>query len=130
MRGVIDGWESRGLDIMPWVITSLRHIACEREGGFPGTQSALREAVDQRDERVGTLKYYEVMPGTQRYFCGRCSATVFLAADEDEEVVKVAVGLLGSPDGAMARSIISWDIKTDTQVEHSPRAEGDCAEGD
>ncbi|KAK0619377.1 hypothetical protein B0T14DRAFT_519180 [Immersiella caudata] len=112
MEGILDGWESRVLDVMPWVVIPLKHIGLGVEGeglaDFPGTTPTLRITVDQLSPKIGTLKYYVTSSRTLRFFCGGCSAVVFLAEEENAEAVKVAAGLLGSPDGAMARGIVSW----------------------
>jgi len=109
-----DGCEScrraAGVDMMYWVVTRLGHLGWKGEDGkkFPRTTSALRSAVDRNDGNMGTLRCYASSASVQRYFCGRCSATVFLAADEDEEVMRVALGLLKTPDGARAEGFVSW----------------------
>ncbi|KAK4446858.1 hypothetical protein QBC34DRAFT_304237 [Podospora aff. communis PSN243] len=114
LKGIADGGNSCGLDVMPWVITPLQYISFgkvgEGEAEFPRTASALRYAVDRKCPGMGTLCCYVAPSGARRYFCGRCSAAVFLAEDE-EETVKLAVGLLDSPDGALARGIVSWDFE-------------------
>ncbi|KAK3308308.1 uncharacterized protein B0T15DRAFT_104978 [Chaetomium strumarium] len=102
-----------GSEMMSWTFTLLKHIssaaaAAAEAGGFPSNTTELRAAVDARDPRLGTLKYYASSPDVQRYFCGRCSAAVFYAVDDRPDIVDIAMGLLASPDGARAESVTSW----------------------
>ncbi|KAM7203120.1 hypothetical protein V8F33_002468 [Rhypophila sp. PSN 637] len=58
---------------------------------------------------LGTLSLYKSSHDVQRYFCSRCSASIFYAWDGRPEMVDIAVGVICSPDGmARAESTISW----------------------
>ncbi|KAH7171258.1 Mss4-like protein [Dactylonectria macrodidyma] len=117
-----------GSDIVNWSYSQLIHLdfptsQTQPEGeGFPRTSFDLKTAVcsDDRDSRFGTLAIYESSPDVQRYFCSRCSASVFYAVDDRPEMVDVAVGLLESPSGARAEDFLVWGFgseigsKTDT----------------
>lgn len=113
---------SSGVDFFDWTFSFLRHIGfavVSRAGEmgdltpFPASSADLYTAVtaptERRDPRLGTLAAYRSSDHTKRYFCSRCSACVFLAADRRPDVVDVAVGLLASPDGtARAEGALLW----------------------
>lgn len=106
-----------GSEVYNWTFAALKHIsfAGDDQGGFPTDTLQLRAATEKkdgegRDPRLGTIAFYASSPDVQRYFCGRCSATLFYAVDIRPEIVDVAVGLLDSPDGARAESVISWSL--------------------
>ncbi|KAK4234396.1 hypothetical protein C8A03DRAFT_47261 [Achaetomium macrosporum] len=102
-----------GSEMMNWTFSLLKHISFaggKPVDGDPGNITELRAAVDACDPRLGTLKYYASSPGVQRYFCGRCSASVFYACDGRPDIVDIALGLLASPDGARAESVTSWSL--------------------
>ncbi|KAK1763364.1 Mss4-like protein [Phialemonium atrogriseum] len=109
---------SLGADVIHWTFVMLRHLAFSEGTGrqdlpaFPRTAADLNAAVSaqNRDPRLGTLSLYASSPDVQRYFCSRCSATVFYACDDRQDYVDVAIGLLDAPDGARAESILSWSF--------------------
>jgi hypothetical protein len=106
---------SAGADIMSWTFALLKQIdfAGDSTGpSFPRSTLELKDAVEStdRDSRYGTLSMYRSSPDVQRYFCSRCSASVFYAVDDRPDLVDVAVGLLHSPDGARAESILAWHL--------------------
>jgi hypothetical protein len=107
--------KSFGINVMNWTFTLLKHIAfadTSQGNDFPPTTIELKDAVSQqtRDERLGTLAFYASSPDVQRYFCSRCSASVFYAVDDRPEMVDLSVGLLDSPDGARAESRLTWAL--------------------
>jgi hypothetical protein len=112
-----------GTDILNWTFSLLRHVhfagAATPSSTLPPTAAELKAAVSKptsdRDPRFGTLTLYESSPGVQRYFCGRCSATVFFACDRRPERVDVAVGLLDSPSGARAEDVLTWSFGAKTE---------------
>ena len=105
-------------ELCNWTFSLLRHISFadgDEAGGFPQSTAELKAAVEGtegrvRDPRFGTLAFYASSPDVQRYFCGRCSAHVFYAVDSRPDLVDIAVGLLSSPDGARAESVLSWSF--------------------
>lgn len=110
-----------GTDIVNWTFALLQHIhfaeksSAQSGSTFPQTAVELKKAVsapsEHRDPRLGTLALYESSPDAQRYFCSRCSATVFYACDERQDMVDVAVGLLESPSGAArAEEVLTWSL--------------------
>lgn len=106
-----------GADVVNWTFALLRHIyfAGSPHSTLPTTAAELKEAVSKspadRDSRLGTLTLYQSSPDVQRYFCGRCSATVFYACDGRQDMVDVAVGLLESPSGgARAEDVLTWSL--------------------
>lgn len=101
-----------GVDIFHWTFAELRNISFADGIGreFPGNKKDLAAAIDAGDERLGTLGYYQSSPDVHRYFCETCSAVIFFASDEREEVVDIAVGVLDSPDGARAEGFLSWTL--------------------
>lgn len=112
---------SVGVDIFNWTFALLQHIDYAPSSSssdaspasiFPRNTADLRAAVSSpnRDSRLGSLAYYASSDDVQRYFCDRCSASVFFAVDDRPEMVDVAIGLLDAPDGARAESVLSWGL--------------------
>ncbi|KAL2175184.1 uncharacterized protein P884DRAFT_279569 [Thermothelomyces heterothallicus CBS 202.75] len=123
--GSLDGCDScriaSGSEVYNWTFALLKHISfagasSSSPAGFPEDTAQLwavvseRDGGGSRDPRFGTIAAYASSPDVQRYFCRRCSATLFYATDDRPEMVDVAVGLLDSPDGARAESAISWSF--------------------
>ncbi|KAI5461799.1 hypothetical protein BGZ63DRAFT_386673 [Mariannaea sp. PMI_226] len=113
---------SFGSNIVNWTFALLQHLdfpagshhqASTRP--FPQTTEELKKAImaKDRDPRLGTLALYESSPGVQRYFCSRCSASVFYAAEDRSEMVDVAIGLLESSSGARAEDFLVWGFGSD-----------------
>ncbi|KAJ9414288.1 hypothetical protein FOXG_12176 [Fusarium oxysporum f. sp. lycopersici 4287] len=106
---------SVGVDIMNWTFVMPQQIDFPKKtngSNFPRNTHDLKSAVDNpdRDPRYGTLAIYRSSPDVQRYFCSRCSATVFYTVDDRPEVIDVAVALLHAPEGARAESILTWHL--------------------
>ena len=110
---------SSGVDFWTWTFALIRHIgfASKTSGNtssFPDDTRDLKTAVSKkgsdRDPRLGTLEYFASSEDVQRYFCSRCSASVFYAVDDRPDLVDVAVGLLDSEDGARAESLLCWSM--------------------
>jgi hypothetical protein len=103
-----------GVDVVHWTFALLQHLdfAGKSSSEFPADTTQLKRATSNadRDPRLGTLRLYESSPDVQRYFCSRCSATVFYAVDDRPELVDVAVGLLEAPEGVRAESLLYWDL--------------------
>lgn len=108
-----------GTDFFSWTFAYLRHIGFPTQGlqsevqpGFAATLEDLYAAVvaktHQHDPRLGTLAVYRSSDNVKRYFCSRCSACVFYAADKRHDVVNIAMGLLHSPEGARAEGTFMW----------------------
>ncbi|KAH8168970.1 glutathione-dependent formaldehyde-activating enzyme domain-containing protein [Sarocladium implicatum] len=106
--------KSFGVNVANWTFTFLKHIAfasdAGKESAFPVSSMDLETAISDpnRDERYGTLQMYNSSEGVQRYFCSRCSASVFYAADDRPDIVDLAIGLLDSQDGARVESKLGW----------------------
>ncbi|WPH01366.1 Hypothetical protein R9X50_00420800 [Acrodontium crateriforme] len=110
---------STGADVFNWCFTLLRHLdfpssadQLSEQGQFPNNTPALKTAViaNNRDPRLGTLTYYSSSPNVQRYFCSKCSATVFYAVDSRPDMVDLAIGLLQANDGARAEGALTWGL--------------------
>lgn len=105
-----------GGDVIHWTFALLRQLDFARLGeassSFPKTTTELCKAVSDpmKDARLGSLSYFASSPDVQRYFCSRCSASIFYAVDDRPELVDIAVGVLGTEDGARAESFLSWDL--------------------
>ena len=104
-----------GVDITHWTFALLRHIYFPNSSDtLPQTAKELKEAVakppGEKDPRLGALACYESSADVQRYFCSRCSATVFYACDDRQDMVDIAVGLLDSKAGARAEDVLSWNL--------------------
>ena len=106
--------KSFGINVMNWTFALLKHISfaldAGKDGTIPVSTRELEAAVSnpKRDERYGTLQFYNSSEGVQRYFCSRCSASVFYAVHDRPDMVDLAIGLLDSPDGARAESRLAW----------------------
>ncbi|KAM7212380.1 hypothetical protein V8F06_012253 [Rhypophila decipiens] len=108
----------------PWSLSILPVEAGPRRPEFPRDTIELKAAVEENMARLqslnsfsesdkghppGTLSLYKSSHGVQRYFCSRCSASIFYAWDDRPEMVDIAVGVICSPDSmARAESTISW----------------------
>ncbi|KAL0941376.1 DUF636 domain protein [Colletotrichum truncatum] len=108
---------SFGADLLAWTFAPLSHVEFgghEKPGAsqFPRSVSALKDAVTskEKDPRLGTLAVYNSSPDVERYFCSRCSASVFYAVHDRPDMVDIAVGLLDHPDGARAESLLDWRL--------------------
>ena len=55
------------------------------------------------------LKHYWSSPDTCWSFCSKCGATMFYWCGRRPEELDLAVGILRSEDGSMARSWLEWD---------------------
>lgn len=105
-----------GVEVWNWTFSLLKHLTFsggnKKGGAFPEDTTELRVAVKAKDPTIGTLAFYVSSQDVQRYFCSRCSASVFYAVDDRPEMVDISVGLLSSPDGgARAESILSWSLQ-------------------
>lgn len=111
--------KSAGIDFVNWSFSSLKHIGFPGEGskseGLPGFPASLEDLYDatvrdkhERDPRLGTLSVYRSSDSIKRYFCSRCSACIFYAADKRHNVVNIAMGVLDSPEGARAEGAFMW----------------------
>lgn len=123
---------SFGVDFVHWTFSFLRHIGFaasaalepsqSRHADFPPTLAALYAAVSTkgplRDPRFGTLAVYESSGRAKRYFCSRCSACVFYAADARHDIVNVAMGLFDAPEGEGARAEGTFLWLLGGQVQH------------
>lgn len=118
-----------GDDIIHWTFALLQHLdfassAPTRGGrGFPKTAQDLKNAVASPtlDGRFGTLSMYSSSDDVQRYFCSRCSATIFYAVDDRPDLVDVAVGVLNAPEGARAESLLLWGLGSNVGGENTIR---------
>ncbi|WAO95858.1 CENP-V/GFA domain-containing protein [Fusarium falciforme] len=104
-----------GAEIVNWTFALLRqmhHASDTEQPGFPQSVQELQKAISSpdRDARLGTLSLYKSSPDVQRYFCSRCSASVFYAVDDRPDLVDVAVGLLDAPEGARAERDLIWNM--------------------
>ncbi|KAK1706189.1 Mss4-like protein [Colletotrichum lupini] len=105
-----------GSDIISWTFAPLTHINFSTEAAsapsqFPQTIVKLKEAVlsKTKDPRLGTLAVYNSSPEVERYSCSVCSASIFYAVYDREDMVDIAVGLLDHPDGARAEGLLAWN---------------------
>lgn len=104
-----------GVEIVNWTFVLLRQIHFAGNTGqpdFPQSVQDLEKAVSSpdRDAHLGTLSLYKSSPDVQRYFCSRCSASVFYTVDDRPDLVDVAVGLLDAPEGARAERDLIWNL--------------------
>ncbi|KAM3555280.1 hypothetical protein MY1884_005685 [Beauveria asiatica] len=77
---------------------------------LPTNTMDLKAAVKAgKDSRFGTLSFYESSPDVQRYYCSRCSASVFYAVDELSDQIDVSMGLVHASEGSRAESWVEWE---------------------
>ncbi|KAJ6788446.1 hypothetical protein PWT90_06556 [Aphanocladium album] len=103
-----------GVPIMHWTFARVSQLGFASEskgsGTFPTNTLELKASVKAgNDSRLGTLTFYESSPDVQRYYCSRCSASVFYAVDELSDQVDISMGLLHAPEGARAESWVEWE---------------------
>lgn len=109
-----------GSHLVHWTFSFLRHI--DFPGGssdeqklpssqrFPQTTRDLEAAVKLgMDARFGTLATYPSSAHVQRYFCLRCSASIFYATDHRPDHIDIALGLVHAAEGARAESLVTWE---------------------
>ncbi|KAK5988795.1 hypothetical protein PT974_10286 [Cladobotryum mycophilum] len=116
-----------GMDILNWTFALLGQLDFGNENvsgpspSFPQTTQQLKDVFlrpgPSRDSRFGTLAMYASSPDVQRYFCSSCSASVFYAVDDRQDLVDVAIGLLDAPEGARAESLLVWGLGSDVGEE-------------
>lgn len=94
-------------DFVPLAFVEMKALQANGSA-FPGTITALSEAVARGDAAVGTLVKYQSSAKAFRFHCGRCSASVFYACDSRPEMLDLAPGLIDSPDGARAEGMLWW----------------------
>lgn len=110
---------SAGIDFINWSFASLKHIGFPGQGsqsdglpGFPASLEGLYNATvkdeHERDRRLGSLSVYRSSDSVKRYFCSRCSACIFYAAEKRHDVLNIAMGVLDSPEGARAEGAFMW----------------------
>lgn len=104
-----------GSDFIHWAFVPIDHLYYSveeaREGAAPPFENIqhLRDAVDRKDARIGTLTMYRSSERAERYHCSNCSATVFYTEHGLPHQVDVAIGLMDHPDGARAEGLLAWD---------------------
>lgn len=103
-----------GVPIMHWTFARVAQLGFasgnQDSEGFPTNTPDLKAAVKAgKDSRFGTLTFYESSPDVQRYYCSRCSASVFYAVDDLPDQVDIAMGLLHAPEGSRAESWVEWE---------------------
>ncbi|KAI1268060.1 hypothetical protein F5Y18DRAFT_415548 [Xylariaceae sp. FL1019] len=120
---------------LPWFIDPVTN---KSSGGFDvcGSGRLSSEAdfsieliaavtAEDRDPRWVTLTCYASSADVRRYFCSKCSACVFYAADDRPEMVHISIRLLESPDGTRAKGLVPWNFggphvwRQDVAVEHT-----------
>ncbi|KAJ3498383.1 hypothetical protein NLG97_g1158 [Lecanicillium saksenae] len=103
-----------GVPLMHWTFARVSQLGFasgnQDSGAFPTNTLELKALVDTgKDSRLGTLTYYESSPDVQRYYCSRCSASVFYAVDDLPDQIDISMGLLHAPEGARAGSWVEWE---------------------
>lgn len=103
-----------GVPIMHWTFARVAQLGFasgnQDHEGFPTNTPDLKAAVKAgKNGRFGTLTFYESSPDVQRYYCSRCSASVFYAVDDLPDQVDIAMGLLHAPEGSRAGSWVEWE---------------------
>lgn len=118
---------SFGSDFASWTFLFLRHIgfptgkeeASSNDDGsgnndaspkFPETLQDLYTAVSEG--KMGTLAVYRSSGHIKRYFCSRCSASVFYTGEnrKNPNIVDLTLGVLHADEGARAESSFHWRL--------------------
>ncbi|KAM0279552.1 hypothetical protein ACHAQH_004507 [Verticillium albo-atrum] len=100
-----------GSDVVCWAFAPIARVKFADEWfGFPTSVGDLKAAVLRGVAGLGTMKVYGSSHGVDRFFCGRCAASVFYTSSTRAKQVDVAVGLLRRPDGARAEAVLSWAL--------------------
>lgn len=94
-----------GSHVSYWTFALLSQLTLSDGRVFP---KDTKQLMSDMGEKYGTLKMYSSSEGVQRYFCGKCSATVFYACDDLSEQVDIAMGVLHG-EGARGESFTTWD---------------------
>ena len=97
---------STGMTLIPWCYVPPANLTI----ASTGEPIHLGKQAEEAGANEGTtLKHYKSSADVYRSFCGTCGATVFYWADEPgHAVVDVAVGLLRTEEGSMARRWLAW----------------------
>lgn len=103
-----------GVPLMHWTFARVSQLGFAAENKdareFPTNTLDLKTAVQTAsDSRFGTLTFYASSPDVQRYYCSRCSASVFYAVDDLPDQVDISMGLLHASEGARAESWVEWE---------------------
>lgn len=103
-----------GVPLMHWTFARVAQLCfgtgSRDDGDFPANTRDLKTAVQAgEDSRFGTLTFYASSPDVQRYYCSRCSASVFYAVDDLPDQVDISMGLFHAPEGSRAESWVEWE---------------------
>ncbi|KAF3353180.1 hypothetical protein HYQ45_005413 [Verticillium longisporum] len=100
-----------GSDIVCWAFAPIARVKFAGEWfGFPTNVADLKAAVLRGVAGLGTMKVYGSSQGVERFFCGRCAASVFYTSSTRPKQVDITVGLLRQPGGARADGALSWAL--------------------
>jgi hypothetical protein len=95
-----------GVSTVPWCYVPPANITIASTGEQVKVGS---DAMSPEANKGTTLKVYKSSEDVYRSFCDKCGASVFYRAEEeDHNVVDVAVGLLRTDEGIMARRWLDW----------------------
>jgi hypothetical protein len=95
-----------GVSTVPWCYVPPANITIAATGEQVKVGS---DAMRPEANKGTTLKVYKSSEDIYRSFCDKCGASVFYRAEEEgHNVVDVAVGLLRTGEGIMARRWLDW----------------------
>ncbi|KAM5383781.1 hypothetical protein ACJZ2D_001770 [Fusarium nematophilum] len=119
-----------GADLIYWAFAPIDHLSFSSESSSQDSTfqniHELRDAVERRDHRVGTLSIYSSSKGVYRYHCATCSASLFFTEEGYPDQVDIAIGVLDHPTGARAEGLLLWDY---AHVDHQQDTKGGWREG-
>ncbi|KAM0330610.1 hypothetical protein ACHAQA_003559 [Verticillium albo-atrum] len=116
-----------GTDVVCWAFAPIARVKFADEWfGFPGSVGDLKAAVLRGVAGLGTMRVYGSSEGVERFFCGRCAASVFYTSSVREKQVDVAVGVLRRGDGARGDGALSWALG---RADYREDVEGGWREG-
>lgn len=101
-----------GSSLVPWALVPPSSVFYANPASPEANLQPLVIGFPSRDKSANpglTLKHHWSAPDTCWSFCGTCGATMFYWSDERPGELDLAVGVLRSEDGSMARNWLQWD---------------------
>lgn len=99
---------STGISLYPWTLVNVENVFNRESAGSPA-RITVGFDVSSSDANPGqSFKHYWSSTDTCRSFCGKCGAVVSYWCAQRPHELDIAVGILRSEDGGMARKWLGW----------------------
>ncbi|EED24425.1 conserved hypothetical protein [Talaromyces stipitatus ATCC 10500] len=109
---------STGISLFPWTPVNAGNVFNMKKTSvspdnttpdslIPATFSFAASSSNSNPEL--SLKYYWSSPNTCRSFCANCGATTSYWCAQRPDELDIAVGILRSEDGSLARKLLGWE---------------------